>query len=677
MKPFRFWVQTALPLVYDDSLSYYELLCKVIDYINNFINTENQFAEVIEEYTAKVDQIQQYVDGYFESADFKELVDNALDRMASDGEFDSIIEPIINAAMQDVTDVMVTVEGMVNDISDRVDTVEGNVTAQGERIDGLEEETNNQISGVNDRIDDVDNRIDEEVAELNEKIESGGAVWTLVVVGGEQIGNCYFMYHDNEAVLFDTGNDPLGTNLIAALVGRGVTKIKAIIVSHWHSDHIGGLEPTLNDNRFDFSGCVMYKPHGNINYARCTGGWTGYIPGRDADATALITAKGGTAVYATEGQSVTIDSAEIIFSNLSATKFDNYYASYIDENLTNTGETQYNNFCMIVSVFFGNNKAVFPADLMPAGEAQNRDVVAGANLYMVEHHGLNLETDYAYLSGINPDIALMCNYGFYYGLAIKCGYPTINKCFSCESLFDNSANDIEISMGYYGFAGRSNVNRGLAKSPYIGELSVGRELVPGTDFNNLNLPGIYSVRNASMLSNMLNAPSAANSGGKLLVMCGTTSSAMTQVFICANATTPMIAIRNLGVGSSAGWKTWKYIRPSAYMNDAITNYISSKVELTGSAYQNRVFIQNGCLSISFNLNTIDSIDAGEAFITVPVALSSGYYTPFITIDSAKTIYRGVCGGYDNTVMVWSSDAIPTGKTISGHVTFNISTDYPL
>ena len=33
MKPFRFWVQTALPLVYDDSLSYYELLCKVIDYI--------------------------------------------------------------------------------------------------------------------------------------------------------------------------------------------------------------------------------------------------------------------------------------------------------------------------------------------------------------------------------------------------------------------------------------------------------------------------------------------------------------------------------------------------------------------------------------------------------------------------------------------------------------------
>ena len=95
MKPFRFWVQTALPLVYDDSLSYYELLCKVIDYINNFINTENQFAETIEEYTAKVDQIQQYVDGYFESSDFQQLVDDALDKMAEDGDFDTIITTIL------------------------------------------------------------------------------------------------------------------------------------------------------------------------------------------------------------------------------------------------------------------------------------------------------------------------------------------------------------------------------------------------------------------------------------------------------------------------------------------------------------------------------------------------------------------------------------------------------
>lgn len=34
LRPFRFWCQKVLPLVYDDSLSYYELLAKVVDYLN-------------------------------------------------------------------------------------------------------------------------------------------------------------------------------------------------------------------------------------------------------------------------------------------------------------------------------------------------------------------------------------------------------------------------------------------------------------------------------------------------------------------------------------------------------------------------------------------------------------------------------------------------------------------
>ena len=44
-KPFRFWCQHVLPQVYDDSLSYMELLNKVIVYINSF-------GEYLEEFTA-------------------------------------------------------------------------------------------------------------------------------------------------------------------------------------------------------------------------------------------------------------------------------------------------------------------------------------------------------------------------------------------------------------------------------------------------------------------------------------------------------------------------------------------------------------------------------------------------------------------------------------------------
>lgn len=41
---FRFWCQKVLPLVYDDSLSYYEVLCKVQDYINKLIEQDKEFA---------------------------------------------------------------------------------------------------------------------------------------------------------------------------------------------------------------------------------------------------------------------------------------------------------------------------------------------------------------------------------------------------------------------------------------------------------------------------------------------------------------------------------------------------------------------------------------------------------------------------------------------------------
>lgn len=38
LQPFHFWCQKVLPLVYDESLSYYEVLCKLSEYIEDVIN---------------------------------------------------------------------------------------------------------------------------------------------------------------------------------------------------------------------------------------------------------------------------------------------------------------------------------------------------------------------------------------------------------------------------------------------------------------------------------------------------------------------------------------------------------------------------------------------------------------------------------------------------------------
>ena len=65
LQPFRYWCQKVLPLVYDDSLSYYELLCKVVDYLNKTMeDVEALHGDVTNLHTA-YEQLQNYVNAYF------------------------------------------------------------------------------------------------------------------------------------------------------------------------------------------------------------------------------------------------------------------------------------------------------------------------------------------------------------------------------------------------------------------------------------------------------------------------------------------------------------------------------------------------------------------------------------------------------------------------------------
>lgn len=134
-RAFRFWVQKALPLVYDDSLSYYELLCKVVDYINNLTSDVNNMVNVVNEAEGFIDgaetqlqdvldkgtsdfetainngntainttitnansnianaiqELNTYRDNYFANLNVQEEINNKLDIMAGNGELGQII----------------------------------------------------------------------------------------------------------------------------------------------------------------------------------------------------------------------------------------------------------------------------------------------------------------------------------------------------------------------------------------------------------------------------------------------------------------------------------------------------------------------------------------------------------------------------------------------------------
>lgn len=62
LKEMRFWVQTVLPLVYDDSLSYYEVLAKCVNYINNLIESNNETVASMTELEGYLDDIREMVE---------------------------------------------------------------------------------------------------------------------------------------------------------------------------------------------------------------------------------------------------------------------------------------------------------------------------------------------------------------------------------------------------------------------------------------------------------------------------------------------------------------------------------------------------------------------------------------------------------------------------------------
>ena len=95
LRPFRFWCQKVLPLVYDDSLSYMELLCKVVDYLNKTMHdVDTLHTDVVQLHAAYV-QLQQYVNTYFENLDIQTEIDKKLDEMAESGALLNIIKPSV------------------------------------------------------------------------------------------------------------------------------------------------------------------------------------------------------------------------------------------------------------------------------------------------------------------------------------------------------------------------------------------------------------------------------------------------------------------------------------------------------------------------------------------------------------------------------------------------------
>lgn len=80
-----------------DAITDYELLSKVVDYLNQVISNNNEQNTVVENLYNAFVELKDYVDNYFDTLDVQDEVNNKLDEMAESGQLEEIISQYLNS----------------------------------------------------------------------------------------------------------------------------------------------------------------------------------------------------------------------------------------------------------------------------------------------------------------------------------------------------------------------------------------------------------------------------------------------------------------------------------------------------------------------------------------------------------------------------------------------------
>lgn len=152
----RYFTKAVLPTVYDESLSYYELLNKVILYLNELVNNVNAWNEYLNAFL-----------DIFED-NLREEVKNKIEEMYNSGEFGDIV----NAFLDEKTEMLDNKLKDFREALDKLDTkLNGDITTA---IEDIQSQMNSLDTSVNSKITNLENTVNEQISNIdtsvNEKI---------------------------------------------------------------------------------------------------------------------------------------------------------------------------------------------------------------------------------------------------------------------------------------------------------------------------------------------------------------------------------------------------------------------------------------------------------------------------------------------------------------------------
>lgn len=212
----RYWCHKILPLVYDDSLSYYEFLCKMNAKLNEVIDSTNGLAEAWENFQAEIEKAW---------ADYKSALNTEWADYKS--EIDIKYATLVGTVNTEINSMKSDISTFKNDISNQITEFESQINGDyAEFTANIEEKINTFIAKYN-----------AEIAKIPEEISTQVNAWwqneqnynTLVTDVATAIGTTL----TSGAVTFSTVSD-----MTSATAAALPAKTLAVCTNYYNTDGI-------------------------------------------------------------------------------------------------------------------------------------------------------------------------------------------------------------------------------------------------------------------------------------------------------------------------------------------------------------------------------------------------------------------------------------------------------
>jgi competence protein ComEC len=212
-----------------------------------------------------------------------------------------------------------------------------------------------------------------------------------------------------ESMLVDTGwagfNGRDANRILAATAAAGIKRIDYLVITHYHRDHVGGVEQLAA--RIKIGTFVDHGP--NMEDSDSTReGYATYLK-VSAHSKRIVMKPGGRIPF--KGMSVQFLTAagDEITAPLPGAGQPNPYCASEPAAVTDTGE---NARSLGMLITYGKFRFIDLGDLTKQKEIQlvcPNNLIGTADLYLVTHHGYDLSNSRAIVDALHPRVAIMDN----------------------------------------------------------------------------------------------------------------------------------------------------------------------------------------------------------------------------------------------------------------------------